>query len=164
MSKAAIRNTVAKSDAPGHSSQADQQPRKVRILLAEDNSVNQLVAVGLLRKLGYGADIVGDGLAALDARKLTPYDIIFMDCQMPEMDGYDAARAIRALEQCSDQGDASIRSSIPASRRSSTGPSTWSSFCQVAWVPSWAKTDAHTRVLNADGDAIPGLYAADADM
>jgi two-component system, sensor histidine kinase and response regulator len=59
-----------------------------------------------LRKLGYETDTVTNGLGALEAAKSIPYDIIFMDCQMPEMDGYDAARAIRAQEQRSDQGAA----------------------------------------------------------
>ena len=100
--EAPARETVLRSDqlgAPAHSSQANPQPGKARILVAEDNHINQLITVGLLRKLGYGADIVANGLAALEAFKSISYDIIFMDCQMPEMDGYDAARAIRVQEQ-----------------------------------------------------------------
>ncbi|MCK5131774.1 MAG: response regulator [Candidatus Sabulitectum sp.] len=68
----------------------------VQILIAEDNPVNQLVAVKILKKLGYKADIAENGTEAIDALRRTAYDIIFMDCQMPVMDGYAASRAIRS--------------------------------------------------------------------
>jgi signal transduction histidine kinase/CheY-like chemotaxis protein/HPt (histidine-containing phosphotransfer) domain-containing protein len=67
----------------------------VRLLVAEDNIVNQQVVLGILSSLGYSADVVANGLEAVEAARRIPYSLILMDCRMPEMDGYTAATTIR---------------------------------------------------------------------
>jgi two-component system sensor histidine kinase/response regulator len=75
---------------------ANLSRKPVRILLAEDNVINQKVALGLLNNIGYNADVANNGLEVLAALDLRPYDLILMDCQMPELDGYETTHQIRA--------------------------------------------------------------------
>jgi PAS domain S-box-containing protein len=86
-------------DPPAPAAGSVATGRRGRVLVVEDNPVNQLVAEGVLERLGYSVVLVGDGAAGVAAlaADMTGFDAILMDCQMPVMDGYDATKAIRAM-------------------------------------------------------------------
>lgn len=71
---------------------------KLRLLLAEDNPVNQLLATAILKRMGYAIDVVNNGADAVTAATSGQYALVMMDCQMPEMDGFEATAAIRGVE------------------------------------------------------------------
>jgi CheY-like chemotaxis protein len=77
---------------------ASTKPRTERVLVVEDNQVNARLAVRQLQRLGFTAETVGNGREAVDAQAREPYDLIFMDVQMPVMDGYEASAEIRRHE------------------------------------------------------------------
>ena len=90
------RYTIMEASSNRKSEQRNVIPqRSLRVLLAEDNLVNQKVATKILQKMDCTVDIAANGIEAVSMVKQFPYDLIFMDCQMPEMDGYEATRLIK---------------------------------------------------------------------
>jgi CheY-like chemotaxis protein len=91
----------------GPASQPATRPRiarlaseaKGRILVVEDNRINQRLVARILEKLGHSVVVAGSGVAAISELRRNPYDLVLMDCQMPEMDGFAATASIRALEE-----------------------------------------------------------------
>ena len=87
------------SSSPSEIQTVLKEKRRLRILLAEDNAVNQKIACRVLEKQGYEITVAADGHQALAALDRAEFDVVLMDVQMPEMDGFETTAAIRALER-----------------------------------------------------------------
>jgi CheY-like chemotaxis protein len=105
---AALRDSTATENAQYQLAQFSNK----RLLLVEDNAINQMVVLGMLESLGLTADVVGNGLEAINTLQLdnqaTPYALILMDCQMPVMDGYKATKNIRNSDAGEQYRDVTI--------------------------------------------------------
>ena len=109
---------------------------KAKILLAEDNILNQTVAVSMLGKLGYSSEIVSNGQEAVAATSTSQYDLVFMDCHMPVMDGFEATEAIRTREVV----DLKNTEPVPHSADSTSTPSSHPSRLTAHHLPIIALT------------------------
>ncbi len=116
-------------DSPGAKARA-------RVLVVEDNAVNQRVVVRTLERLGFQADIAANGLESLEALDRAGYDAVLMDCQMPKMDGYEATRIIRQMEERTKKGE--------------LAPKAGSSYAMKYPIPN------HIPIIAVTANAMPG--------
>lgn len=93
--KSASDHIKGKREKTGQEESLSEYPKDIRVLMAEDNELNQALAISVFKKIGWDLDIAGNGLIAIEKLKSSQYDIVLMDIQMPEMDGYTATLKIR---------------------------------------------------------------------
>ncbi len=137
-----------------HSLDEARQPRQLKILLAEDNAVNQKLAVTLLSKWGHRVDVAHDGQQALEMSRDRPYDLILMDLQMPVMGGLEATRLIREREATQDG------KRIPIIAMTANAMSEDHQRCLDAGMDDYVSKPLNTERLRAVLDAAPSSVQA----
>ena len=105
-----LQRQMPVGDAPLQTPEERQRRKRFRLMLVEDNEVNQLVTRGMLSKLGFQVKTVSNGETALALLEQEPFDLVLMDCMMPEMDGFEVTRRLREIEQ----DKASLRTPVVA--------------------------------------------------
>ena len=105
-----LQRQMPVGDAPLQTPEERQRRKRFRLMLVEDNEVNQLVTRGMLSKLGFQVKTVSNGETALALLEQEPFDLVLMDCMMPEMDGFEVTRRLREIEQ----NKASLRTPVVA--------------------------------------------------
>lgn len=134
---------------------------RLRILLAEDNEINQIVASEVLRNVGYRCDVVGDGQSAVEAVRRERYDAVVMDCQMPRLDGFQATAEIRRMEQDGGHGTASRR--VPIIALTANAMSGDRELCMQAGMDAYAsKPIDPAQLLQAIASVLPSCSNRDA--
>ena len=126
----ALRDTRLVSDGCAPAPVSGLVTRALRVLVAEDNVVNQRLAVRLLEKLGHSVVVAANGAEALDALARQPFDLVLMDVQMPEMDGLTATRVLRSREP-----DGVVRTPVVALTRTQ-----WPEIASNVSPPGWTTT------------------------
>src|SRR5581483_3646861 len=160
-----VAEAVPEHEAPETRSSGKPDGPALRILLAEDNAVNQKVALRLLQRLGHGADVVWNGLEVLDALARQRYDVVLMDVQMPELDGLDTSRRIceRWPPETRPRIIAMTANALPEDREACRAAGMDDYVAKPIRPEELANALSRVRPVSADGDRTGSMHGTRVD-